>query len=665
MAACRPAEVEPEHFDRIPTRFPTPDPTRRIEPPSPTQAEEQSQPLPTPIVPNAPGTIALNPDEIPSSLPIYLIHYKEIPENQQEALEWAADFGLPNVEVREDNDELTILLSLDQGGNYYEELTFIRTPYDKAIVYSSGIFWENFDGATPTPFLQQPETFSSETVSDIALSFVRKHNLLQEPVIAHEFPSINDTYTVHVAFAPAGFRLTGIGQEPGATIRIDSSGRVVEARIVPAGYVAITSADIQPLIEIYPGVVDFTAQNLYYYERAQSGGLALDPLRFQRLSVPYGSQDDRAELVYISPVGQADRLIPAWLITRPHVDSWDNYDEIYYAAVANLDAAQTVPSPTPLAQTGFAPDAYKIVSPLVIESKDGRIYTNAVVEGITHTVSLDARTGDLIAVFGLTGDLALDDGRNQLYVDKHPHGLTIIDTATAQFINDIQIPTAEYGHARPQADPTTGNVLLFRDQMLLIADPLSETWQQTIPITVDTVVCDETVPEPPRIEQTWFDHEARLLYPSLISYDCTSRVSYTVVVYDMNTMSEVARYNELDALSGLAVNGRFYGKSWFQMERAFQWAWQNGQPWLEQTERGEDMVSALSGFQADEKRGWLYEMTGNGLQILDRETMEVVQTLAPPVIGKLVGFDPVTDNLYFVADEDGRLIVWSAANIQN
>jgi hypothetical protein len=271
----------------------------------------------------------------------------------------------------------------------------------------------------------------------------------------------------------------------------------------------------------------------------------------------------------------------------------------------------------------------------------------------------------LIAVFGLTGDLALDDGRNQLYVDKHPHGLTIIDTATAQFINDIQIPTAEYGHARPQADPTTGNVLLFRDQMLLIADPLSETWQQTIPITVDTVVCDETVPEPPRIEQTWFDHEARLLYPSLISYDCTSRVSYTVVVYDMNTMSEVARYNELDALSGLAVNGRFYVKSWFQMERAFQWAWQNGQPWLEQTERGEDMVSALSGFQADEKRGWLYEMTGNGLQILDRETMEVVQTLAPPVIGKLVGFDPVTDNLYFVADEDGRLIVWSAANIQN
>jgi hypothetical protein len=311
------------------------------------------------------------------------------------------------------------------------------------------------------------------------------------------------------------------------------------------------------------------------------------------------------------------------------------------------------------------PESFEIVSPLVIESEDGRIFTNAVVDGITHTVSLDAATGELLSVFGLTGDLALDDARNQLYVDKYPHGLSVIDTTTGEFLNDIQIPPGKSGHAHLQNDPTTGNVLLFRDQMLLIADPLSKTWQQSVPFTVEGTVCGEAMEEPPSIDQTWYDEEAGLLYLSFISYVCTPWVSYTVIVYDLNAMTEVARYPEIDPMSGLAVNGRFYGKSWFRMGQAFQFGWQNGQPWLEQTERGEDIIGAFSGFEVDESLGWLYEMTVDGLQILDMETMGVVQTLTPPVAGELVGFDPVTDNLYFVADDDGHLVVWSAQNIQN
>jgi hypothetical protein len=169
----------------------------------------------------------------------------------------------------------------------------------------------------------------------------------------------------------------------------------------------------------------------------------------------------------------------------------------------------------------------------------------------------------------------------------------------------------------------------------------------------------------PVIDQTWFDEEARLLYMSLVDYVCTPWISYTIVVYDMNSMSEVARYPELDYTSGAAANGRFYGKSWFRMGRTFEWGWQNGQPWLEQRERGEDITGAYSGFQVDEGRGWLYEMTVNGLQVLDMETMAVLQTIPAPVIGQLVGFDPVTDNLYFVEEESGRLVVWTAENLQN
>lgn len=333
--------------------------------------------------------------------------------------------------------------------------------------------------------------------------------------------------------------------------------------------------------------------------------------------------------------------------------------------VLPVDTVSHRPSPTPLAQTDIVPQSLTILPPLLVAEEDGRIYTNAVVDGITHTVSIDAATGELLAVFGLTGDLALDDGRDLLYVDLRPNGLTVIDTTTGEVVNSIPIPAGERSYAPVQADPADGNIMLFRDQMVLVSDPLSPTWQRTIPITVEGIVCDVPMEEPPVINQTWFDEEARLLYLSLIDYVCTPWVSYTVVVYDMGTMSEVARYPGIDSMSGAVGNGRFYGKSWFRLGKAFQWAWQDGLPWLEQTERGEDFVGAFSGFQVDANRGWLYEMTVNGLQVLDMETMAVVRTLAAPVAGKLVGFDPVTDNLYFVMEENGRLVVWSAQNIQN
>ncbi|NIP27669.1 MAG: hypothetical protein GWO38_28625, partial [Phycisphaerae bacterium] len=220
-------------------------------------------------------------------------------------------------------------------------------------------------------------------------------------------------------------------------------------------------------------------------------------------------------------------------------------------------------------------------------------------------------------------------------------------------------------HAQIQADPVSGNVLLFRDQMVLVADPLSPTWQQTVPIMVEGTVCDEPMEQPPVIDQTWVDGEARLLYLSLIDYVCTPWISYTMVIYNLDTMIEVARYPGLDYMSGLAVNGRFYGKSWFRLGKTFQWAWQDGQPWLEQTEREADIVGAYSGYQVDQNRGRLYELTVNGLQILDMETMAVLKVMPAPVNGRLAGFDPVTDNLYFVEEESGRLVVWSAENIQN
>jgi hypothetical protein len=388
-------------------------------------------------------------------------------------------------------------------------------------------------------------------------------------------------------------------------------------------------------------------------------------MRFQVHSLPYGDQRDRVELVYLTQPNNLERAVPMWLITRPHEESWNFYDEYYVSASMSENVPRPRPTPTPLAVSGIVPQSLKILPPLLVEQADGRLFTNAVVDGITHTVSLNAETGDLLAVYGLTGGLALDDGRNQLFVDKHPDGLTVIDTDTGQVLNEIQIPEGGRSLAQIQADPVTGHVLLFRDQMVLVADPLSESWQQSVPVTVEGTVCDEPMEAPPVIEQTWIDPEARLLYMTLIDYVCTPWISYSMVIYNLDTMGEVARYPALDYLSGVAANGRFYGKSWFRMGRSFQWAWQNGQPWLELHERGADQSASLAGFQADKNRGWLYEMTRNGLQVLDMETMAVIKVIPVPVNGQLVGIDLVTDNLYFVEEESGRLVVWLAENIQN
>ncbi|MCB9422495.1 MAG: hypothetical protein H6667_22020 [Ardenticatenaceae bacterium] len=673
LAACVPTELEPGAADQsqTPTLYPLP--------------EVSSTPLISDGI--TPDMLPLPLDEAPAALPIYTAVPEPIPSTGEAALAWAQSFGLDNAQVAQESEEMIQVFSRDEAISTYEQLTFIRSPYEQVIVYSSGIDWQNPVNPILTPAGEIPLILSSDVVTAVALDFVRDHNLLSEPLVAHEFPGYGENYVVHVAFAPDGLRLTGVSEGPGVTVRIDGNGRVVEARIIQAHFAAGETAVIQPLSEVYPAFLQGTVSSAFFYERAQMDGFdAGDPLRFQAHSLSYGEQGDRAELVYAPLPTQAERLVPMWLITRPYDQDWNHYIEFYLLAAVGEDVPRPYPSPTPpgvpptpdtavptlplptrtpLAQTGIVPETLRIVPPLIVDSGNGRLYANAAVDGITQTVSLDAATGRLLTVYGLTGDLALDASRNLLVVDNYPYGLTTIDTATGQALNGFTLPPGERSHAHLQVDTVTGNALLFRDQMLLIADPLSETWQQTIPFEVEGTVCGEPMEEPPTIQQTWFDNQARLLYLTFIDYVCTPWVSYTVVVYDLNTMSEVARYPGVDYLSGAAVNGRFYAKSWFRLGKTFQWAWQNGQPWLEQIDRGQDFIGGFSGFQVDENRGRLYEITVNGLQVLDMETMAVLQAASAPVDGQLVGFDPVTDSLYFVGKEDGRFLIWPTSNLQN
>ena len=312
--------------------------------------EQTTQPTPT-LAPetSAPILLPLPPDAAPDKLPVYLMAQDPLPMNGALALAWADSFGLPNAKVAEVTDEVIRILSRDSAAGTFEELTFINTLHERVIIYSTGPDWQNSNSPTVTPISDPQElpVLPAERVTAVALEFVREHGLLAEPLIAHEFPSPGEFYRVHVSYSFSGLRLTGIGEVPGVTLRIDGNGRVVEARIVEASYASIGNTVVRPLREVYPAYQQGTEWNVYYYERAHLGGIAIeDWLRFQAHSVIYGDQGDRAELVYTSLPLQPERLVPMWLITRPQEQSWHHYDEIYLLAAEGENIPRPIPSPT-------------------------------------------------------------------------------------------------------------------------------------------------------------------------------------------------------------------------------------------------------------------------------------------------------------------------------
>ncbi|MCA9926506.1 MAG: hypothetical protein KC421_29255, partial [Anaerolineales bacterium] len=400
-AACTPTETEPGLADL----------SRTATPSVPTPAPPPVTPANTAVSPTPPGVpYPLHPDAIPNTLPVYVVTPDPIPTAPRTALAWAQSFSFMGLELAEANEEAIRLLKRDETAGRIEELTFLHTAQEQLIIYSSGIDWQHVSGATPQPTVSASPLLPPETVTDIARDFVREHHLLPEPLIVHEFPGTDDRYLVNVTTALHGLRLTNIGEVPGVQVRIEGNGRVTEARIIPATFAEVSTVDIQPLNQVYAAFMQGTLQNIYYYERAHfsSSIQPLDYLRYQAHSVPYGESGDRAEIVYAPLPLQPERLVPMWLITRPHDQTWDHYLEFFLPATSDESSPRPIPSPTPLAHTDIVPESLQIVPPLLVDGKNGRLYTNAAVNGITHTVSLDAVTGDLLAVFGLTGDLALD-----------------------------------------------------------------------------------------------------------------------------------------------------------------------------------------------------------------------------------------------------------------
>jgi photosystem II stability/assembly factor-like uncharacterized protein len=318
-------------------------------------------------------------------------------------------------------------------------------------------------------------------------------------------------------------------------------------------------------------------------------------------------------------------------------------------------AAPRTPAPS-----ATAPHAVTdLVPPLIVDSQAGRLYMTGRVDGMQQIVALAAADGSLLATYGLTGTIDVDPTRGWLYVDQNSSGLLVLDAQTGKQRTLIPLPGSQrqdVTYPAPQADPGTGQVLAFRDHLVYVIDPDQGTVVRVIPF--DTHKGDDcrTLTEPLPIEWAVYDDPRRLLYLDFVTYVCTPWIGETLVSFDLNTNAQVAQQGVTSGPVS-AFDGYLYGSGWYRMGMGYRWAWRDGKPWFES--EGWDNSTRLL---VDAARGRLYESDSvHGFRAFDLETMSLLFVLPSPVDGDLIGYDPGTDQLYYL--REGHLATYPATAI--
>lgn len=320
----------------------------------------------------------------------------------------------------------------------------------------------------------------------------------------------------------------------------------------------------------------------------------------------------------------------------------------------------TIPTETPAASP--TPIVVELSSPMVVDSEAGRLYMSATIDGVQQVVALAATDGQLLTTYDITGFLALDSVHGWLYVDRDETGLMVLDAQTGVPHTIIPLPSNKNewreDNPAPQADPAIGQVLAFRDNVVYVADPEKGMVTRTIPFDIPKAEdCRMPTGSLP-IEWATYDSARRILYLDFETYVCTPWFGHTLVSYDMTSGTEIAQRGVSPPFSATAFDGYLYGSSWFRMGDGFRWAWRDGRPWFESS----DWSYGAPHFEVDPTRQWLYGLYAGGLHVLDARTMALIMIAPLPVDGQLVGYDPKTDQLYFLVN--GGLRLWPASAIQ-
>lgn len=340
-----------------------------------------------------------------------------------------------------------------------------------------------------------------------------------------------------------------------------------------------------------------------------------------------------------------------------------------YPTPTPLPPPTPVPAPSPTASTSEEPAAASspnsegvtLAPPLLIDSQAGRLYASGQVAEKPKIFVLAASDGRLLATYDVAGPLGLDSIHGWLYVDQDDQGLAVLNAQTGALQATIPLPGKadpwRKENPRPLADPATGRVLAFRDNLVYVVDlekgEVAGTLSFDIPKGEDCRSPNGPLP----IERAMFDPDRRILYLNFLTYVCTPWYSYTLVSYDLNSGGEIARQGVLP-FQAIAVDGYLYGTDWHRFGIGSRWAWRDGQPGIGST----DWSGRLPGFQVDPVRNRLYEAVDGNLRVFDAGTMALLMSVPQPVDGQLAGYDPKTGQLYFLSD--GRLDMWPAGAIQ-
>ncbi len=199
-------------------------------------------------------------------------------------------------------------------------------------------------------------------------------------------------------------------------------------------------------------------------------------------------------------------------------------------------------------------------------------------------------------------------------------------------------------------------MLAFRDNSMLVIDPEQGAIVRTLPFDIPQTDRCRTLTDPLPITGALYDTPRRILHLEFDTYACLPYYFSSVVSFDMKTNARIAQRSlSLDAAT--AHDGSLYGSSWYRMSIGYRWVWRDGQSWFESA--GWDNSPRLF---VDETRGRLYESDPiYGFRAFDLETMDLQFVLPAPVDGDLVGYDPGTDQLYFL--RNGQLALWPAAAV--
>ena len=329
------------------------------------------------------------------------------------------------------------------------------------------------------------------------------------------------------------------------------------------------------------------------------------------------------------------------------------------AGEAAVGSEAAVPWPT---ATGVAPSGapqIAVLSPLHVDSRNGRLYAGGQVNGLPRLLVLDAADGRLLAAWDTLGQLALDAARNRLVVDGGRQGLALLDATTGEVAAVVALPPQD-GPPAPQIDAETGLVYAFRQATVYTIDPATAAILETTPLSVAHTVCDEPAGDAP-IYQTAYDAATSRLYLSFISYNCIPWVTMTLVAYDGRDLTETGR-RDMDIRSQFAPHdGQLFGASVSRLGPTTYWAWDGAAEWLESSA---DYSGGPAGIAVDQERGLIYEALGETLRVIDPDGRATLSETAVPLLAgsTLAAYDAGHDQLYFVSPA-GRLSLWPAANL--